>query len=263
MNLYLEKLFRCGSWITLVHTRRGYLVTTGALAVYGLTGCVSSGSSDAEDSPESATVAVRNRFEEEVTVDISIKTAEGDERFAETFRVDSGTTERSDSFLPSPGEYQITVSRQPEGKTERRFWIRDSYDPEHDQPIHVTVYEDGELSVRAPGLIETEGSTKNTLDPDAIPDIHIRNSQDSSQEVSVELVDTTAGETLHSETMILAGGQGHEVDVEAGGELELRVETPDHGQETFELDGEIVTRPGFSFDVDIHWAEIDGSLTGV
>jgi hypothetical protein len=63
--------------------------------------------------------------------------------------------------------------------------------------------------------------------------------------------------------MILAGGQGHEVDIEANGELELRVETPDHGQETFELDGEIVSRPGFSFEVDIHKDEIDGGLTGV
>jgi len=246
-----------------MHTRRGYLVTTGALAVHGLTGCVSSGSSDSEDPRGNATVAVKNRFEEEVTVDISIKTAEGDERFAETFRVDSGTTERSDSFPPSPGEYQITVSRQQEGKTERRFWIQDSYDTEHDPPIHVTVYEDGELSVRAPGLIETEDSTKNTPDPDAIPDIHIRNPQDTSQEVSVELIDPTAGETLHSETVVLARGQGHEVDIEANGELELRVETPDHGQETFGLDGEIVSRPGFSFEVDIHKDEMDGRLTGV
>jgi len=246
-----------------MHTRRGYLVTTGVLAVYGLTGCVSSGSSDSEDPRGNATVAVKNRFEEEVTVDISIRTAEGDERFAETFRVDSGTTERSDSFPPSPGEYQITVSRQQEGKTERRFRIQDSYDTEHDPPIHVTVYEDGELSVRAPGLIETEGSTKNTPDPDAIPDIHIRNSQDTSEEVSVELVDPTAGETLHSETMILAEGEGHEFDVEADGELELRVETADHGQETFELDGEYVSRPGYSYEVYIQKDEIDGGLTAV
>jgi hypothetical protein len=244
-------------------SRRGYLVTTGVLAVHGLTGCVSSGSSDSEDSPESATVAVKNRFKEEVTVDISIRTADGDGRFAETFRVDSGTTERSDSFPPSPGEYQITVSRQQEGKTERRFRIQDSYDTENDPPIHVTVYEDGELSVRAPGLIETEDSTKNTPDPDAIPDIHIRNSQDTSQEVSVELIDPMTGETLHSETMILAGGEAHELEVEIDGELELRVETPDHGQETFELDGEYVTRPGFSYEVDIEKDEIDGGLTGV
>ena len=243
-------------------SRRGYLVTTGALAIYGLTGCVSSGSSDSEDSRGNATVAVKNRFEEEVTVHISIRTAEGDERFAETFRVDSGTTERSDSFPPSPGEYQITVSRQQEGKTERRVWIQDSYDTEHDPPIHVTVYEDGELSVRAPGHLETEGSTKNTPDPDS-PDIHIRNSQDTSREVSVELIDPTAGETLHSETMILAGGQGHEFDVEADGELELRVETADLGQETFELDGEYVSRPGYSYEVYIEKDEIDGGLTAV
>ena len=244
-------------------SRRGYLVTIGALAVHGLTGCVSSGTSDSNDSPESATVAVKNRFEEEVTVDISIRTAEGEERFAETFRVDSGTTERSNGFHPSPGEYQITVSRHQEGKTERQFWLQDSYDPEHDPPIHVTVYEDGELSVRAPGLLETEGPTKNTPDPDQIPDIHIRNSQDTSQEVSVELVDPTAGETLHSETMILAEGEGHEFDVEADGELELRVETADHGQETFELDGEYVSRPGYSYEVYIQKDEIDGGLTAV
>lgn len=246
-----------------MHTRRGYLVTTGALAVYGLTGCVSSGSSDSEDPRGNAAVAVRNRFEEEVTVDISIRTAEGDERFAETFRVDSGTTERSDGFPPSPGEYQITVSRQQEGKTERRFWIQDSYDTEHDPPIHVTVYEDGELSVRAPGLVETEDSTKNTPDPDAIPDIHIRNPQDTGQEVSVELIDSTAGETLHSETMILAEGEGHEFDVEADGELELRVETADHGQETFELDGEYVSRPGYSYEVYMQKDEINGGLYAV
>jgi len=245
-----------------MHTRRGYLVTTGALAVYGLTGCVSSGSSDSEDPRGNATVAVKNRFEEEVTVDISIRTAEGDERFAETFRVDSGTTERSDGFPPSPGEYQITVSRQQEGKTERRFWIQDSYDTEHDPPIHVTVYEDGELSVRAPGLVETEDSTKNTPDPDN-PDIHIRNSGDTSQEVSVELIDPTAGETLHSETMILAEGEGHEFDVEADGELELRVETADHGQETFEFDGEYVSRPGYSYEVYMQKDEINGGLYAV
>jgi hypothetical protein len=243
-------------------SRRGYFVTIGALAVHGLTGCLSSGS-DSEDSPESATVAVKNRFEEEVTIDISIWTAEGDERFAETFRVDSGTTERSASFPPSPGEYQITVSRHQEGKTERRFWIQDSYDTEHDPPILVTVYEDGELSVRAPGLLETEGPAKNTPDPDAIPDIHIRNSQDTSQEVSVELVDPTAGETLLSETMILAEGEGHELDVEADGELELRVETADHGQETFELEGDYVSRPGYSYEVYIQKDEIDGGLSAV
>ena len=246
-----------------MHTRRDYLVTTGTLAVYGLTGCVSSGSSDSGDSSESASVAVRNRFEESVTVDISIKTDEGDVRFTETFRVDSGTTERSENFRPSPGEYQITVSRQQKGKTERQFRIQDSYDTEDDPPIHVTVYEDSELSVRAPGLRETEGSTKDTPDPDEIPDIHIRNSQDTSQEISVELIDPTAGETLHSETMTLAGGQGHEFDVEADGELELRVETADRGQETFELDGEYVSRPGYSFEVDIHKDEIDGGLAAV
>lgn len=245
-----------------MHTRRDYLVTTGALAVHGLTGCVSSGSSDSEDPCGNATVAVKNRFEEEVTVDISIRTAEGDERFAETFRVDSGTTERSDSFPPSPGEYQITVSRQQEGKTERWFRIQDSYDTEHDPPIHVTVYEDGELSVRAPGLVETEGSTKSTPDPDN-PDIHIRNSQDTSQEVSIELVDPTAGETLHSETMILAEGEGHAFDVGADGELELRVETADHGQETFELDSEYVSRPGYSYEVYIQKNKIDGGLYAV
>ena len=241
-------------------SRRACLVTTGIFTTQFLAGCGSleSGSADSEGN---STVAIENRADESVTVEVTISEVEGDEQFAETYRVTDGTTQRADTFDLGTGEYRIFVSLEDGGATKRWFTVNDAADMEGDPPIHVIVDEDGEIYIFGPDV--RQDPPPQPIDPDTYPDISIWNRRETDVEVSVEVRDASTSDTLRSETVTIAAGERRGFDIDADGTLELLVETPEHGKATFELDGDRLAAPGHIFDVTLRVDDITGGPAAV
>lgn len=242
-------------------SRRACLVTTGVFSTQLLAGCASFAPPASPDSEENSTVAVENRADESVTVEVTISEVEGDAQFAETFHVTDGTTQDAGAFDLENGEYQIFVSLEDGGATRRWFTIDDATDTEGDPPIHVIVDDRGELYIFAPDV--RQDPPPQPIDPDKYPDILIRNRRETTLEVSVEVRDASTSETLRSESVTIAAGESWGIDIDTEGALELRVEIPEHEKASFELDGDSLAAPGYVFEVTLREDDISGGPTVV
>ena len=242
-------------------SRRACLVTTGIFSTQFLAGCGSLDPSGSADSEGNSTVAIENRADESVTVEVTISEVGGDKQFAETYRVTDGTTQRADTFDLGTGEYRIFVSLEHGGATKRWFTIDDAADTEGDPPIHVIVDEGRELYIFAPDV--RQDPPPQPIDPDKYPDMLIRNRRETSLEVSVEVRDASTSDTLRSEMVTIAAGESRKFEIDTDRSLELRVETPEHAGESFELDGDRLAAPGYIFEVILRVDEITGGPTAV
>lgn len=229
-------------------SRRTFFVTTGIFSTQILAGCTSS------TADEQSTVAIENRKDESVTFEVTIHEVGGEELYSDILDIDGGESERVGEFDLTEGDYRILASLEEAGATKRWFTIEGSNNDTDEPPIQIVVGDDGEIYVFAPNI--QENPPPQPIDPGANPDILVENQTGIDIEVSVKVRNASTSELVLSDTFTLTGGDIREFDVEASGSLEVQIETDEHADKSFNVDGDELTRPDYTLNIDMYSDEI-------
>lgn len=229
-------------------SRRTFFVTAGIFSSHLLAGCTSS------TADEQSTITIENREDESVTLEVTIHEVGGGELFSDMLHIDGGESERIGEFDLNEGDYRILASLEEAGATKRWFTIKDVNNDTDELPIHVTVDDDSEIYVFAPNI--RENPPPQPIDPDDYPDLFVKNQTDNEIEISVTVRDPSASAPVLSDTFALTGGGTREVDVDTSGPLEVQIETAEHSNKSFNVDGDELSRPDYILNVDIYSDEI-------